>query len=59
MEKIIKMIKLLENIKNTVPVKVQGKPSGQYRDQNKENQNSNPRFYNNSIIKRNFGATSI
>jgi len=51
--------KTTENIKNTVPVKVQGKPSGQYRDQNKENQNSNPRVYNNSIIKRNFGATSI
>lgn len=45
--------------KNTIAVKVQSNPSTTNKGQNKENEGVNKKIYNNSILKRNFGSTSI
>lgn len=45
--------------KNTIAVKVQSNPSTVSKCQNKENEGVNKKVYNNSIVKRNFGSTSI
>ena len=45
--------------KNTIAVKVQSHPSTSNKGHNKENENANKKVYNNSVVKRNFGSTSI
>lgn len=48
-----------EKVKKGIQVKVQGRPASQNKSNNKENQNMHNKVYNNSIVKRPFGVTTM
>lgn len=48
-----------EKVKKGIQVKVHGRPASQNKSNNKENQNVHNKVYNNSIVKRPFGATTM